>query len=122
MRGAPASDFEHREAQDCFSRGLKISKLRTAHARKCDGLTIMSTGFHLHADPAVSTGDFMSSASNTIKNALAGTGSAANADQLGDQATRNAQRAAVEATGGWDAYEVWRRFIKDPRDRRGQQD
>lgn len=24
----------------------------------------------------------------------------------------------VEVQSGWDAYEVWRRFIKDPRDRR----
>lgn len=24
----------------------------------------------------------------------------------------------IESTGGWDAYEVWRRFIKDARDRR----
>ena len=29
---------------------------------------------------------------------------------------------SIETTGGWDAYEVWRRFIKDARDRRKHQD
>lgn len=41
---------------------------------------------------------------------------AANADQLGE-----AQQPSVNVTetaSGWDAYEVWRRFIKDARDRR----
>lgn len=57
--------------------------------------------------------------------------SAANADQLGEAAM--ALSAAdvgidtiiqqnLESTGGWDAYEVWRRLIKDARDRRKHQD
>ena len=29
---------------------------------------------------------------------------------------------SIESTGGWDAYEVWRRLIKDARDRRKHQD
>lgn len=55
-------------------------------------------------------------------------GSAANADQLGSG--KSIAMAApevgidtviepnIESTGGWDAYEVWRRLIKDARDRR----
>lgn len=40
---------------------------------------------------------------------------AANADRLGDQA---APAAPTEIASGWDAYDVWRRFIKDARNRR----
>jgi hypothetical protein len=40
---------------------------------------------------------------------------AANADRLGEGKD---SQTSIEATGGWDAYEVWRRFIKDARDRR----
>ncbi|MGH8178158.1 MAG: hypothetical protein ACREV5_18025 [Steroidobacter sp.] len=46
-------------------------------------------------------------------------GSAANADQLGE--TRPVGAGSIEATGGWDAYDVWRRFIKEARDRRKSQ-
>lgn len=74
-------------------------------------------------------------------------GSAANADQLGadqlgdgigmsapdagidpghdagiDASIDRVVRPNIESTGGWDAYEVWRRLIKDARDRRKQQD
>jgi hypothetical protein len=58
-------------------------------------------------------------------------GSAANADQLGDAITLHVPpeigvdtvvEPNIESTGGWDAYEVWRRLIKDARDRRKQQD
>lgn len=58
-------------------------------------------------------------------------GSAANADQLGDAITLRVPpeigvdtvvEPNIESTGGWDAYEVWRRLIKDARDRRKQQD
>ena len=54
---------------------------------------------------------------------------AANADDVGD-ALAGAQadigidtviEPSIGTTGGWDAYEVWRRFIKDARDRRKQQ-
>ena len=47
-------------------------------------------------------------------------GTAANADELGEGRPR--QATGVEATGGWDAYEVWRRFIKEARDRRKNPD
>jgi hypothetical protein len=53
-------------------------------------------------------------------------GSAANADQLGSALALSAPEIGldtviepnIESTGGWDAYEVWRRLIKDARDRR----
>lgn len=56
--------------------------------------------------------------------------SAANADQLGDAITLSAPELgidtvvepSIESTGGWDAYEVWRRLIKDARDRRKHPD
>lgn len=47
---------------------------------------------------------------------LLGVVPAANADQLGEQ-----PQSAVNVTetgSGWDAYEVWRRFIRDARERR----
>jgi hypothetical protein len=53
-------------------------------------------------------------------------GSAANADQLGEAMAITGPEIGIdtvieptiESTGGWDAYEVWRRLIKDARDRR----
>lgn len=41
---------------------------------------------------------------------------AANADRLGEQSQPVAN--VTETGSGWDAYEVWRRFIKDARERR----
>ena len=40
---------------------------------------------------------------------------AANADRLSDQP---APAALTETASGWDSYDVWRRFIKDARNRR----
>lgn len=56
-------------------------------------------------------------------------GSAANADQLGNAMAMTTPEIgidtvvepSIESTGGWDAYEVWRRLIKDARDRRKHQ-
>jgi hypothetical protein len=53
-------------------------------------------------------------------------GSAANADQLDTAIALTAPELGLDtvieptigSTGGWDAYEVWRRLIKDARDRR----
>jgi hypothetical protein len=46
-------------------------------------------------------------------------GTAANDDHVGHGGAFNHLRASQTAeTGGWDAYEVWRRLIKDARDRR----
>jgi hypothetical protein len=55
---------------------------------------------------------------------------AANADRLGEALALSAPEVGIDtvvqpniaATGGWDAYEVWRRLIKDARDRRKHQD
>jgi hypothetical protein len=57
-------------------------------------------------------------------------GVAANADQLADAINLSAPEVGIDtviepnigSTGGWDAYEVWRRLIKDARDRRKHQD
>jgi hypothetical protein len=67
---------------------------------------------------AGAAGELMSSASKTIKSTqLIGDGTAANDDQLGEG--RKLESKAVETSGaGWDSYEVWRRYIKDARDRR----
>lgn len=56
--------------------------------------------------------------------------SAANADQLGEALALSSPDVGIdtviqpniESTGGWDAYEVWRRLIKDARDRRKHPD
>lgn len=40
---------------------------------------------------------------------------AANADHMGE---RHPAPALAETASGWDSYEVWRRFIKDARERR----
>ena len=50
-------------------------------------------------------------------------GTAANDDHLGHAIALNHARHTqasqqTSATGGWDAYDVWRRLIKDARDRR----
>jgi hypothetical protein len=77
----------------------------------------MNTVFVPPGSPADSSGNYMNSVSPSLPAHAIDTGSAANADHLGE-------RAAVPAAGrteplaGWDAYEVWRRFIKDARDRR----
>lgn len=72
------------------------------------------------ANRAGSSNDLMSSASTPVKSQLISSGPAANADQLGE--IHPVEGKGIEATGGWDAYEVWRRFIKDARDRRKHPD
>lgn len=46
---------------------------------------------------------------------LVGAAPAANADRVSDQA---APAVLAETASGWDSYDVWRRFIKDARNRR----
>ena len=58
----------------------------------------------------------MSSTQQTITDQLTGLAKAANADDVGDRAAPLA--GVTETATGWDAYEVWRRFIKEARDRR----
>ena len=57
----------------------------------------------------------MSSVIETISGQLLKPSPAANADRLGDQM---GEHQLTEAVSGWDSYEVWRRFIKEARDRR----
>lgn len=74
----------------------------------------------------------MSSLIKPVVSQLISGGSAANADALGEAVVVSAAPAeigldtviqpSIETTGGWDAYEVWRRLIKDARDRRKQPD
>jgi len=73
----------------------------------------------------------MSTVSKPVVSQLISGGSAANADELGDTvvaATEGAGDIGIDTViqpngaSGWDAYEVWRRFIKDARDRRKQQE
>jgi hypothetical protein len=49
---------------------------------------------------------------------LIGAVAAANADRLGDPTSNPAETRSLDTATGWDSYEVWRRFIKDARDRR----
>ncbi len=58
----------------------------------------------------------MNSVSNTLPVHVLAPGAAANADHMSERAVPAA--ALTETAAGWDAYEVWRRFIKDARDRR----
>jgi hypothetical protein len=60
--------------------------------------------------------DTMSSATKPITSQIVTPAVAANADQLGESGAPKTK--SIEATGGWDSYEVWRRFIKEARDRR----
>jgi hypothetical protein len=57
----------------------------------------------------------MSSSQEIVTHQLLNVAAAANADQLGDAQPKV---AATETATGWDSYEVWRRFIKEARDRR----
>ena len=57
----------------------------------------------------------MSSTQQTITDQLTGLAQAANADDVGE---RSVLTNLTETATGWDAYEVWRRFIKEARDRR----
>jgi hypothetical protein len=60
----------------------------------------------------------MSSASRPITTKLISAVSAANADRLSDAAPHPVEARTIDTATGWDSYEVWRRFIKDARDRR----
>jgi hypothetical protein len=78
----------------------------------------MNTVFQPPDSIAGLSGDLMSSSPTSVTNQILGSGTAANADQLGEAAP--AETKPVAAPQGWDAYEVWRRFIKDARARRQQ--
>jgi hypothetical protein len=63
----------------------------------------------------------MNSASTSLPAHVIASGSAANADHVAERAAVPAANRA-ETPAGWDAYEVWRRCIKDARDRRQHQE
>jgi hypothetical protein len=65
------------------------------------------------------TVEFMNTVSRSATGQMLNAGPAANADELGEAHPIDGR--GIEATGAWDAYEVWRRFIKDARDRRKAQ-
>ena len=70
----------------------------------------------------------MSTVSKPVVSQLISGGSAANADKLGDAVAAASGTAdigidtviepSIGSAGGWDAYDVWRRFIKEARDAR----
>ena len=57
----------------------------------------------------------MSSTPESFQIPLLNDGLAANDDQIGEPP---ALTVVVKAASGWDPYEVWKRRIKEPRDRR----
>lgn len=59
----------------------------------------------------------MSSIPDPVTSQILSAAPAANADRL-NELSRPADAQFTETGSGWDAYEVWRRFIKDARDRR----
>jgi hypothetical protein len=63
---------------------------------------------------------FMTNATKSISkvHSLLDTRPAANDDQIGEGYGQTTVVAAEATSTGWDAYDVWRRFIKDARDRR----
>lgn len=59
----------------------------------------------------------MSSIPESVTKQILTSAPAANADEL-DELPRPDIEAFTETGSGWDAYDVWRRFIKEARDRR----
>jgi hypothetical protein len=77
----------------------------------------MSSVFTPPGPPTELSGKHMNSVSPTLPAHVIASGAAANADHLGERSAVPAP-GRVEPHAGWDAYEVWRRCIKDARDRR----
>jgi hypothetical protein len=82
----------------------------------------MSTVFTPPGQTNDKSGKHMNSVSTSSLPAhVIASGSAANADHVSERAAAPAV-ARPESPAGWDAYEVWRRCIKDARDRRQHQE
>ena len=77
----------------------------------------MNTVFVPPGPPADKSGKHMNSVSPSVSAQMIASGSAANADHLGERSVGPAA-GHPEPHSGWDAYEVWRRFIKEARDAR----
>ena len=80
----------------------------------------MNSVFLPPGPPTDLSGKHMNTVSTPVPTHVVPPGSAANADHLGERGAAPVAGVHVEVLGGWDAYEVWRRFIKDARDRRHQ--
>jgi hypothetical protein len=107
----------HPETENRLGRRLKLLKVRTAHGLATGAPTTMDFLFDPPDPLTGAAGELMSSVPKHLNGAQLISGAAANADQLGEGRSHEAK--GLEGTGGgWDAYEVWRRFIKDARDRR----
>jgi hypothetical protein len=77
----------------------------------------MNTVFVPPGPSSDASGKHMNNVSTALPAHVIAAGSAANADDVGER--RDAPAPALSDTSaGWDSYEVWRRFIKDARDRR----
>jgi hypothetical protein len=63
------------------------------------------------------TVDSMNTVSKTMNGQMLNVPAAANDDRLDEARPRD---RGIETTGAWDAYDVWRRFIKEARDRRSK--
>jgi hypothetical protein len=103
--------------------------MRTAHALIVWWEIPWARFFHPNRVERDADSILMSTVTKPVVSQLISGGSAANADELGDAvAAAGAADVGIDTmiesagTGGWDAYEVWRRFIKDARDRRKQQE
>jgi hypothetical protein len=70
----------------------------------------------LHRDDLSPREPTMTNVPNSIAAELLTSTPAANDDRI--EETTAPASVSLSATGGWDAHEVWRRFIKDPRERR----
>ena len=83
--------------------------------------TTMNTVFIPPGSATDASGKHMNSASTTLPAHVIASGSAANADHVSERVAAPAA-TRPESSAGWDAYEVWRRCIKDARDRRQHQE
>ncbi len=81
----------------------------------------MNTVFTPGPPPTEPSGKHMNNVSTSLPAHVIASGSAANADHVVERAAVPVT-ARPEAPAGWDSYEVWRRCIKDARDRRHHQD
>jgi hypothetical protein len=111
--GHPKSEFD-------VSGRLKLAKTENCARLLRRRSTTMNTVFTPPGPPADLSGKHMNSVPNTLPVHVVASGAAANADHVGELAVP--AMARTESPAGWDAYEVWRRLIKDARDRRQHQD
>jgi hypothetical protein len=81
----------------------------------------MNTVFLPPGPPSDLSGKHMNIVSPVLPAHVIAAGSAANADHLGERSAVPAP-TLTDTNAGWDSYEVWRRFIKDARDRRHHQE